>query len=469
MTLEWLLGISVVLSTILWLSDQGQLVIAWWLMLSCLVVPLLWVQRSRFLSVKVFVWVAFLTQSITMPVFYLLPETYHFQSHRYFGYSGVEALQVYSRLGLFLITFLLVARFFERFIKHPFFVQGFDSERNQNPTPRKKPRLSSSKSLFSAMLILVIILLMIPLNTWMFKTEIGITGVEPPKLPYSLSGILMYLARWLVPGILAVLYIRTRQRSVLLVFILGSYGMYLGVSTASRAAALSLVFVPIILAYLNRRWLIFTVASLMGLISIGLTTASRQIVYTASHGLTEANTALGVLGTMFDAAKLLEWSSILLVLPKVFARMSSFEGLFLSSQVDPTSLGGGIAVWLKTLHWKIVDLGHEAVHQEFLGYTPPVGFYNAAADIYAYALWGGNDILAFYVMFALSAALVLMLQEQAIGRISKKYPSIRFFGTGLIFLLSIFYTVAVGYPLFVMLFMIILVASRIPKIQLKLS
>jgi hypothetical protein len=468
-TLEWLLGISLTFSTILLLSDQTQLVVAWWLLLGCMIVPLLWVQRSNFLSVKVLIWVAFLTQSITMPVFYLLPKTYHFQSHRFFGYTGVEVLQVYGRLSLFLITFLLVARFLEKFIRHPASKNSAPEERSKTVRKPKKQKVGSSRSVISTVLILVIIVLMIPLNSWMFKMGIGITGVQPPKLPYSLSGILMYLARWLVPGLLALLYIRTRQRSVLLVFILGCYGMYLGLSTASRAAALSLVFAPIILAYLNGRWLIMAVASTMGLISIGLTTASRQIVYAASHGVTEANTALGVLGTMFDAARLLEWSSIFLVLPKLFARMSSFEGLFLSSQVDPSSLGGGFAVWMKTLHWKTVDLGHAEVHQEFLGYTPPEGFYNATADLYAYALWGGNDIFALYFLFAVSAALVLMLQEQALGKISNKYPPIRFIATGLTFLLSIFYTVAVGYPQFVTLFVVILIASHIPKVRFKLS
>jgi|APSaa5957512535_1039671.scaffolds.fasta_scaffold17015_3 hypothetical protein len=458
LTLQWTAGISVLFTLTSLMVGQGQTAIAWWLMLACLLPALLWGQRSQFLSVKIFVWVAFISQAVTMPLFYFNQEAYGFHSHRHFGFTGLESLHVFVRLGVFLLIFLIVVAFLERVIKLPLSIASIKSR------PAMQVKVNQKTSLLSTTLILFIIMIMTPLNDWMFQMGIGITGVQPPKLPYHMSGILHYLVKWIVPALLAVLYFRTNQRSLILIVILGFYSMYLGLSTSSRSAVLAILFIPIVLSLVHRRWLLFTIALMLCLISIGLTSASRAFVHLASEGVTSADTSLGILGVFIEAMGIFEWTELWRVLPSVVGRMTSFEGLFFASQVDPSSFGGGFAVWLKTLHWGLVDLGHEAVHLEVVGYVPPVGFYNATADLYAYVFWGGNGSIVYYLVFALSAALFLMLQEQAVGKVASRYGFIGMPITGLVFLLSIFYIVAVGSPMFVGLFFVILIFSRLPKI-----
>ena len=458
---------SLVLSCILLLTNQVELLIAYWIMMTSLIPPLLLIQRSRFISVKVFVWLAFLTQSVTLPFFYLYPDTYVHQSHRFFGYSGLEAFPVYARLGFFLLFFFLIVWFLERYIRLPYSPQKQYQQTNLSSSNLAKQKKPNRKRISPQLIILILIVFMIPLNWWMFSMGIGLTGIESPRLPYRLSGILSYLTKWLVPTIIAITYIRTSQRSVFLVSTLGIYGLYLGLSTVSRSAALSLIFVPALLAFIKRRWFIFSIATLIGLFNYVIITASRKIIFAASHTASSANTEQGILGSIYEASKLFDWQSLALALPRIFARMTSFEQLFLSSQVDPSAIGGGLAVWLKTLHWKIVDLGHSALHQEFLGYTPPEGFYNAAADIFSHALWASNESILFFVLFAMSSALILMLQEQAISRLAVKYSVPTLLSQGIILLLSIYVAVAPGYPFFVNIILFLLVASRIPKIRLR--
>ena len=468
-TLKWIFTISTLFTLVFLVTGQNQLVIAWWLMLACMLIPVLWVGHSKFLSVKVFVWVAFITQAVTMPIFYLFPKAYASQTHRPFGFTGLEVLQVEIRLGAFLLVFLTIVSFLRRFIKHPSSLAIANKPSSLNVVLKILPRVSKLGSFIRTALILIIILMAIPLNLWMFKMGVGITGIEPPRLPYRLSGILYYTVRWILPGILALLYFQTRQKSVLLVLILVSYGLFLGVSTASRSAVVSLIIVPIVLAFLNRRWVLFSIAFTLGLISVGLTTASRAVIHVASIGKSDADTSLGVLVTMFEAAPLMDWSKLLLILPAIIARLTSFEGLYLASQVDPSSFGGGFAVWLKSLHWRLADLSHEAVHWEHVGYVPPVGFYNAIADTYGYAFWGGNGMVVYYIFFALSSALFLMLQEQSIGRLANKFGLVGFLSTSLTVFLSIFFIIGPGFPQFVNIFFILLISSIFAHPRLNFS
>ena len=105
----------------------------------------------------------------------------------------------------------------------------------------------------------------------------------------------------------------------------------------------------------------------------------------ASVGTSFADTTLGIGNTFYLAVMLFDWSKAMLILPVLLPRMTSFEGLFLGSQVDPSSFEGGCAVWIKTLNWGLIALSHEAVHLKNVGYVLTKGFYNATADVYAYA------------------------------------------------------------------------------------
>jgi hypothetical protein len=213
-TLKWIFSISILFTLVFLVLGQNQLVIAWWLMLACMLIPVLWVGHSKFLSVKVFVWVAAISQAVTMPIFYLFPEAYASQTHRPFGFTGLEVLQVEIRLGAFLLVFLIIVRFLRKFIKHPSSLAIVNKSSSLNVALKILPRVSKLESFIMTALIIIIILMMIPLNLWMFKMGVGITGIEPPRLPYRLSGILYYTVRWILPGILALFYLRTRQKSV---------------------------------------------------------------------------------------------------------------------------------------------------------------------------------------------------------------------------------------------------------------
>jgi hypothetical protein len=454
------------------LAGEEQTAIAWWIMLACLLPSLIWVQRSRFYSVKLVVWLALFTQAVTMPLFYLDPDGYAFQPHRPFGFTGLESLQVFLRLGLFLLVFLAIASLLERVIKLP----RDPLSRLQRPSKNcdeansshgEEPRISQKTSRISQGLILLVVLMMIPLNYWMFQMGIGITGSPPPELPYKLSGILTYLAKVVVPTFVALLYLRTNRRSLLLVGILGGYSIYLGLCTVSRSASIGMVLVPIIFAFLDRRWVLFAAGLLLGLLGIALATTSREIVHVVVAGASiRADTSLGFWTILQESASDSSWQKYLLFLPNIITRLVGFQYLFLGSQVDPTALGGGLAVWLKTVDWRLVDLGHAAIHQEYLGYSNvPEGFYNVACSIFDYAFWAINGGLIFYPLFAVSLALFLMLPERAICKIACRYGVAKDFISLVICALGLCIATSPGWPPLQYLILALMLFERLPKSQ----
>ncbi len=463
--------ISLGVTLVLLLLNEVQTLIAWWVMLFCLLPALVWVQSSTYLSVKVFVWTVFVTQVVGVPLFYLNPEEYTFQSHRPYYFTGLEAFRVFYKVGIFLLVFLFVASL----LKKMFDLLGakkknFSFESNTIKITDKTftPILMASRttSLISLGFIIFIICIMIPLNNWMFQNGIGLTGVDSPALPFRLSGILTYLAKILVPIVLAFLYLRTQRDSVIVIFILGFYSIFLGVSTVSKSAALIVILAPWAFALIDRRWFLFVITTIFVTLGIGLASASRILVYVFSENTSGSDTSMGVINTLIETARNLEWNRVWLTIFSIIGRIESFETLWLATNVNPDTFGGGLAVLAKAVDWNLVDLGHDAIHMEVLGYTVPVGIYNVPSGVLAYMLWAVGDSPLFYIPFAILLAGFLMLQELSIRVIGERYSVNALFLSPVIVLLSLSYYASIGYPTANWIFLFLVTFKFFPRLYL---
>jgi len=384
----------------------------------------------------------------------------------------MESLQVFYKVGIFLLALLFVASILERLLKQP--RQGshlVSMAANTSQSPLSSNLFTAtegrqSKSLIFTCLIIMIIVLMIPINNWMFKMEIGLTGVAPPELPYHLSGILTYFAKFAIPLLLVFLYLQTRRRSLLLVVLMGMYSIFLGVSTVSRGAALLVILAPWCFALIDRRWFLFGEATVLATFSLGLTTFSREIIYVVVTNTSGADTSLGVIGTFLETASNMEWDRLLLIIPNIIGRVEAFGSLWLASHVNPATMGGGWAVWTKTVDWGFIDLGHDAIHLELLGHTVPEGFYNVSAGVLAYMLWAVGESWLFYIPFAMLAASFLMLQEASLRKIGRCYAISPLLLNFLIFLITLDYFAAPGYNILNFIFIALFVFSRLPRFTL---
>ena len=465
-----LILLSCFVSLTLLLSDQLEIVIAWWIMVACFIPALIWVKKTCFLSVKIVVWTSFITQAVTMPLFYLNPKDYNFQRYRPFNFTGLESLDVFHKIGIFLLILLFFAGIWEKLLKKPkrenyLVISSENAHWGSSPHNliNNMVIISQSKSLISAGFIIIIIVLMIPLNNWMFEMKIGLTGIPATRLPYRLSGILTYLAKIVIPLLLSFLYLRTRRQSFWLVIILGFYSIFLGVSTVSRAAALMVIICPLVFSLLDRRWVLFLISIVFAAFGLSLTTSSREIVFLVVGNFSDGNTTLGVIGTLLTTAEELKWDKLLLIIPFIIGRFESFQSLWLASHVNSAVMGGGWAVWTKTIDWNLIDLGHDAIHLEVLGYTVPQGFYNVSSSMLAYMLWSVGGSWFFYIPFAIWASSFLVLQERSLRTIEIRYAVNPLILNSLVTGLSLSYFASIGFPFGNFIFIALLVVSRLPK------
>jgi hypothetical protein len=434
------------------------------------------VKDSHFLSVKVLIWLTFLTQAVTMLLFYLYPDNYAFHRHRPFYFTGLESFPVFFDVGIFLIVFISVASFFGRLFKTSnqqkseinsqqrflLSAQEMLTKRSNSPTPRVR----KSTSIVSTGFIILIVVLMIPLNIWMFKMGIGLTGAPPPRLPYKLSGILTYFAKLVVPFLLNFLYLRTRRQSLLLMMILGLYSAVAGLSTISRGTLLLILLGPLTFAFLDRRWILFSLAAVFMSINLSLVNTSRSLVMIVQQGISGSDTSLGLINTFWESLANIKWNFVWLSIPTIVGRFESFQHLWLASNVNPASMGGGWAILTKVIDWKLIDLGHNAVHLEVLGYTVPEGYYNVSAGLLAYLLWAVGESRFFHLPFATLAALFLILQEISLRSIWNLYTINTLLLNPLVVLLSLAYIVSPGMNVVNVVFIIIFIFARLPRLSI---
>lgn len=424
---------------------EWEISVAWVLLFSSLVPALIMTHFSGFISVKILVWIALLTQATSMPMFYFQPDSYAFQLHRPYDFSGMSSGIVFLSLGKFLLIFVCISLFFEWLIKpfvdnylRRFSISKIASQVEINKRPHK----------LNFILILLIICLILPLNNWMFYYGIGLTGISPPQLPYKLSGLLTYLSKFVIPLIISFLYIRTKRKSFALVFIMGVYSLLLGISTVSRSAALLVILAPWVYAFLDRRWLLFGFTTILASLSLGMTTLSREIVYLPSVFESQADTSLGLIEVTLQVFANFQWKQVFLAIPSIIDRLENFQILWLSTQFDPEAVGGAISLWPKIIDWSLADIDHNAVHIEFLGYTVPAGFYVAMGSIYSYALAASNNSFFILCLFSFTTAFLLIFQEILIILCARKYNIKNSIVYIITFLASISYIVGPGNRLF---------------------
>jgi hypothetical protein len=453
-------------------TGNGETVIAWWIMLVCLLPSVLLVQKSQFLSVKVIVWIVFISLSVTMPLFYLRPDSYQFQFHRPFGFTGIESFQVFSKLGIFLLIIVSIAAIIAKFFNLPkksahLTPSAFAAELVSFFRVKKSQTTVIVQGDFNVtVMIALVIAIMLPINNWMFQKGIGITGVAPPQLPFHLSGILTYLSTLVVPFFLAAIYIRTSRRSLLPVVVLCIYSVFLGVSTLSRTPALFIILAPLAFSLLDRHWILFSVTVVLASFSLSLITFSREIVHGVQFGVTFANTNLGVLGTLLETVSHFEWDRFFLIIPGMIGRIVGFQELWLASQVNPEALGGGWSLWIKTLHHSMISLGHDAMHFEVRGHTVPLGFNMGLSGLLSYVFAASNDSFFYYVIFSVLALFFLITQEFAIRKIGRKYSIMQIFIDPLVFLFALKYLVSAGWPVGNYVWVFIMGFSLVPRINL---
>jgi hypothetical protein len=152
----------------------------------------------------------------------------------------------------------------------------------------------------------------------------------------------------------------------------------------------------------------------------------------------------------------------------VAGRIESFQGLYMASAFNADAVGGAFRIFLKAINGSWIDLGHDAIHIEFLGYTVPHGFYGVPASINAWMMMASNNNLIMIFPFVFYVASVILLLEKINLRLScARGLTLPIRQAIIFFSILLFYTSPGGLEFLVLLIGLIIFAL-FPKYRLSL-
>ena len=461
------------------ISGEFEAMLAWWMVIVLLLPPLLWALKTRYVALKIICLLAFITQFVTLPFFYFNRDAFFFTwGHvKPFGFTAVEAWPMLSKVMLFVVCLII---FFKLLFRLRLFGGSVNprSDRFQLPSTQSKVRSfiaekahflkpSRHSRIYGALIVLVISVVA-PLNLWMFSQGISMVGVEPPRLPYRLSGILHYLTVFVVPLLLGFLYWKTK-RSVFLTMILLYYSWVLGLTSISRFALIMVMLPVLAFAWLERRRWLLTFAGLGTVIGFAMVTSARNFVYIVTAGKVEAatgNSILTIIGNILTEpdSSIREAAFLLKTLVGIFERIEGFGNLVMSKFYDPNAVLGPLGFLLRMIWRPFADIDLDTHHLQWQGNVLPEGVFNGGS-LLSNAVILGNASLLWVVASALVAAGILVLLEKSAHRVIARHGLPDLLASALIGFLALrFFIETGGSVTFVVPLLLLSIASLLPPL-----
>ncbi len=454
------------LSSFMIINNEWDAVFAWWLANILILPGLLLALKSKFFSLKTICLISFITQFVTVPTLFLTRDNFKWASTSSFGFTAMECLPIFFKVGVFLLILVMWFHILSRVSFFSISVRN-NSMFDGNPQTEKfiDKYLKKSKHPDAyALLILLIIVLLIPINIWMFSKGISLTGVEAPHLPYKLSGILHYSTHYLIPMLLGYLYSKTRHGHFISMLMYG-YGTFLGVSQISRSALVMIMLPVLVITYFNKKWIAFSLYTVFVGIGYFLITFAREVIGISVNGYNAANTDIGVINLISEAGNYIKWFEPALYLNflGILGRVESFDNLVMANHYDPNAVDSAFDFVLRMIWRGLAPIDVDAHHIQWQGNVLLQGTYNGGA-LLSNMLIVSNDNLFWIVVYAFIVAAILLILEKNLQYLSKVYHFFPGIEIVLIsFLSMIFFIETGGSESFVYPFIVVLVVKWLSR------
>lgn len=454
-------------------AGESEALIAWCLALILLLPPLLWALKTRYVALITISLMACATQLITLPFFYLNRDDFAWGHVKPYQFTGLEALPMLLKVFLFLILLNLIFGIFYKVVSiggSPRIIDNLNHNITSLSTTglnfRNKLYNRVSSGIYTLMLILIVMSLT-PLNLWMFSQGISIVGVEPPALPYRLSGILHYFTKYITPLVLVYIYFKTRRGWLPMSLMLG-YAWIIGLSSVSRSSLIFIILPVIYFAWIDRRKIILTVATFIAVIGYAAVTNARSFVYTMTDGKIMGEFSNGVFrilsDILYNPELFLSIKTVAITLVNIFGRIDGFDNLVMSQYYDSSQVSGPSAIAIGVIWQGLLPINLDAHHIQWQGNTLPVGFVNGGGVLSNIVILG-NAGWWWIAFSAILAAMPLVMLEKSVKRLSVKYQLQKLSINSIVGFLSIsFFSGAAGSTYFVYPVVLLFLLSLLPRL-----
>lgn len=472
-------GGAVILASLgLAIAGEFNTMLAWLLAIVLLLPPLLWALKTPYMALKTICGISFLTQFVTLPFFYLDRDNFAWGHIKPFHFTAWEAFPMLAKVALFLFVLVLFFKWL-----YPISLFGGSPRKFTNSNPQvaatKYPLNKYSgfdvsqnrKPWLFSLLIILLIAVLTPLNLWSYSQGIGLTGVEPPALPYRLSGILFYLTKFITPLFLGYLYLKTKRGWLLMLLFL-AYAWVLGLCSVSKGAVMIVMLPVMALAWVDKRKSLLAVASLGTAIGVSFAAGARDYVHIVTAGKSGADTSLSIftlIAKIFAApdSKMWDFDFLPLLISAIFGRIEGFGNLVMAQYYDPDAVIGAWGFILRMIWRGLSDVDTDLHSMQWQGNVLPEGFYNGGS-LLSNAVIVGNAGLWWVVLSAMVTAIMLVILEKSCNRIFGKYEGFELLSAPIIIFISfLFFSETGGGETFVFPFVFLFIASWLPPIVCK--
>lgn len=259
------------------------------------------------------------------------------------------------------------------------------------------------------------VLVFAAINWWMFTNSIGITGINPPELPFKLSGILYYTARFVLPIILVYLMTKFRPTSIEL-SLLVVYACFASLTSVSKAT-LFLLFMPaLIIIFLHKRFFLFGVALVLFAIFYPVVGVARNFVYLVEGGISIRNIDFSLIEVL--SSSLLDYTAEDLFSGPlaIIERIGGGQDVVLAAQYDSNLVAGPIAEFIRLYIFDFLDLASTAQGLMY-DYTPDVlGYATGDGGFFAHMLLAGGDSVVMMLVVSLYQGALLSIANSTYMR-----------------------------------------------------
>jgi hypothetical protein len=273
--------------------------------------------------------------------------------------------------------------------------------------------------------ILLLCCLVAPL---MFVNGLGITGVEPPALPFKLAGLSHYATRYLFPLSFLYLALSGRIHGRIYMFALPMCGLLLGVTQASKLTLAMYLLAPLFLAFRERRIAWGLYAFFVFLLGYQSANLARNFMY-AYEGGKNLFSGLDFVDVLRGIVVELDWLDLLNSVPDALERLGGSQDVVLASQAWPDGDWWGV---FRSLYLVLLDDGSAAgrIASTLYQFEPPQGTSpgtgTTLARILLFHNMGFFPALAFGVFHICVIALVDVLATKVGDLIDKSLGHLLF-------------------------------------------
>lgn len=251
--------------------------------------------RKQYFVLTVFLSLAFISQAINPAFFFLNRENYSYagwNAIKDFNFDLSEFYFIYKDMYLLLFFIFIFTLFFNKLFNnsHRLMIKkrGTISFHRVDISEKKLliNKKIGNKDKYSLYIFLVIMFLAIPLNIFMYKNGIGISTIDPQRLPFKLVGITFYLRNYIIPTIITYLYYKSKRTNLSTAFIL-LYSILVGILSLSKGNILLTILPVVLFSVIDKKQMRLYFSCLFAIFLYLMVSWARQFVFISSIGSVE--------------------------------------------------------------------------------------------------------------------------------------------------------------------------------------